>query len=420
MGSEEIGDRVFQQRNGSTILNCPSSVMATDSISDNVARMSMCSESMFKSPSGIDPFYSSGWDPIVSGNQTGNYLGNSSMVHQNEFANPHYPVVLENQTMGSSSHLVHFTSDSGLVDMVPKIPSFGSGSFSEMVSSFEHMDESGCHSNFPQNQVGGIQRASTNTADSQEHCQNSEDGVLGALLNGKRKRKVSVGASCKNVEVEQQKDKTGDTSEFPEEDEKKNIGANSRSKQAAKQAKTNSSGAEPTKENYILVRAKRGQATNSHSLAERVRRERISERMRLLQELVPGCNKITGKAVMLDEIINYVQSLQQQVEFLSMKLATVNPELNVDIDRLLSKDLLHPQGRNATALGIGQGLSSCHAFPGLLHGTINGFPGTAPPFHPLPPNLWNNELQSILQMGFDSNPSVSSSFGANGLSKMEL
>ena len=36
--------------------------------------------------------------------------------------------------------------------------------------------------------------------------------------------------------------------------------------------------------------------------------------MRLLQELVPGCNKITGKAVMLDEIINYVQSLQQQVE----------------------------------------------------------------------------------------------------------
>jgi hypothetical protein len=45
-----------------------------------------------------------------------------------------------------------------------------------------------------------------------------------------------------------------------------------------------------------------------------VRRERISERMRYLQELVPGCNKVTGKAGMLDEIINYVQSLQKQVE----------------------------------------------------------------------------------------------------------
>lgn len=45
-----------------------------------------------------------------------------------------------------------------------------------------------------------------------------------------------------------------------------------------------------------------------------VRRERISERMRYLQELVPGCDKVTGKAGMLDEIINYVQSLQRQVE----------------------------------------------------------------------------------------------------------
>lgn len=36
--------------------------------------------------------------------------------------------------------------------------------------------------------------------------------------------------------------------------------------------------------------------------------------MKYLQDLVPGCNKITGKAGMLDEIINYVQSLQRQVE----------------------------------------------------------------------------------------------------------
>lgn len=45
-----------------------------------------------------------------------------------------------------------------------------------------------------------------------------------------------------------------------------------------------------------------------------VRREKISEKMKFLQDLVPGCNNITGKASMLDEIINYVQSLQKQVE----------------------------------------------------------------------------------------------------------
>ncbi|KAI5081223.1 hypothetical protein GOP47_0004406 [Adiantum capillus-veneris] len=87
-----------------------------------------------------------------------------------------------------------------------------------------------------------------------------------------------------------------------------------------------------SKQDYIHVRARRGQATDSHSLAERVRREKISERMKFLQDLVPGCNKITGKAVMLDEIINYVQSLQRQVEFLSMKLSTISSPPRDDYD----------------------------------------------------------------------------------------
>ncbi|XP_073012875.1 basic helix-loop-helix protein 80-like isoform X3 [Typha latifolia] len=84
--------------------------------------------------------------------------------------------------------------------------------------------------------------------------------------------------------------------------------------------------AKQTCSEYIHVRARRGQATDSHSLAERVRREKINERMKVLQSLVPGCEKqVTGKALMLDEIINYVQSLQNQIEFLSLKLASVSP-----------------------------------------------------------------------------------------------
>ncbi|KAK6148017.1 hypothetical protein DH2020_018929 [Rehmannia glutinosa] len=64
---------------------------------------------------------------------------------------------------------------------------------------------------------------------------------------------------------------------------------------------------------------------SANSAQSKVRREKISERMKLLQAIVPGCDKVTGKALMLDEIINYVQSLQNQVEFLSMKLASMNP-----------------------------------------------------------------------------------------------
>ncbi|KAK2663895.1 hypothetical protein Ddye_002469 [Dipteronia dyeriana] len=102
-----------------------------------------------------------------------------------------------------------------------------------------------------------------------------------------------------------------------------------------------SSKPEPPKD-YIHVRARRGQATDSHSLAERqARREKISERMKILQDLVPGCNKVIGKALVLDEIINYIQSLQQQVEFLSMKLEAVNSRvsMNPTIEPFHSKDL---------------------------------------------------------------------------------
>ncbi|KAE8720157.1 Detected protein of confused Function [Hibiscus syriacus] len=43
---------------------------------------------------------------------------------------------------------------------------------------------------------------------------------------------------------------------------------------------------------FVHVRARRGQATDSHSLAERARRKKISERMKILQCLVPGCEKV--------------------------------------------------------------------------------------------------------------------------------
>ncbi|XP_061364594.1 basic helix-loop-helix protein 80-like [Gastrolobium bilobum] len=113
-----------------------------------------------------------------------------------------------------------------------------------------------------------------------------------------------------------------------------------KSNDGVKEEKEQKNGPEEPPKGYVHVRARRGQATDSHSLAERVRREKISERMKMLQRLVPGCDKVTGKALVLDEIINYVQSLQNQVEFLSMKLASVNPMLfdfAMDLDTLLVK-----------------------------------------------------------------------------------
>ncbi|KAL0741223.1 hypothetical protein Bca4012_082736 [Brassica carinata] len=86
--------------------------------------------------------------------------------------------------------------------------------------------------------------------------------------------------------------------------------------QASASTDTGGTAASPS-QSRTKVRARRGQATDPHSIAERLRRERIAERMKALQELVPNGNK-TDKASMLDEIIDYVKFLQLQVKVLSM------------------------------------------------------------------------------------------------------
>ncbi|BBN05292.1 protein MpBHLH21 [Marchantia polymorpha subsp. ruderalis] len=188
------------------------------------------------------------------------------------------------------------------------------------------------------------------------------------------------------------------------------------------------------KTDYIHVRARRGQATDSHSLAERVRREKISERMKFLQDLVPGCSKVTGKAVMLDEIINYVQSIQRQVELLSMKLAAVTPRPDFNIDNFLTKQL--QIGQNCGLPNMVEHTESTIQYPQLpslhsqqslhmqqvLSNVLDNSQSvesklmrmnSAPPMS-LPrahmdifgdglsqlTGLWEGDLQSVVQMGF--------------------
>ncbi|PVH31487.1 hypothetical protein PAHAL_9G157800 [Panicum hallii] len=66
-----------------------------------------------------------------------------------------------------------------------------------------------------------------------------------------------------------------------------------------------------------LTTARRSRAAEVHNLSERRRRDRINEKMRALQELIPHCNK-TDKASMLDEAIEYLKSLQVQVQMMWM------------------------------------------------------------------------------------------------------
>ncbi|CAA7397871.1 unnamed protein product [Spirodela intermedia] len=160
--------------------------------------------------------------------------------------------------------------------------------------------------------------------------------------------------------------------------------------------------AEPPKEDYVHVRARRGQATNSHSLAERVRREKISERMKFLQDLVPGCSKVTGKAVMLDEIINYVQSLQRQVEFLSMKLATVNPHLDFNIEGLFLKEILQSHSVPMSSIGFPPQIAPPQLHPGQSSLVQPGIPRTGNPSDALRRAV-NAQLAAVTTYGESAN-----------------
>ncbi|KAI5419573.1 transcription factor bHLH49 [Lathyrus oleraceus] len=312
--------------------------------------------------------------------------------------------------------LSQFPTDSGFIDAA-RMSCFSAGSFGDMVNScripqsrpveyprcdgspLENDGRSDCHVmslDEGKQALGG----SCNEADRAESSGEGDDGVAVAVgshdgsqmldcrsgepsiegLNPKKRKRSRQDGDCDNA--------IG-TLELPRETAKESRQKgeqqpNSKAKVYGKNAKQGSQASDSPNEGYVHVRARRGQATNSHSLAERVRREKISERMKFLQDLVPGCSKVTGKAMMLDEIINYVQSLQQQVEFLSMKLATVNPHVDFNMERLLPKDSLQHRPVLSSTLGFLTDMPM--TFPPLLH---------PPLLHPSQPGLIRSSLPNM-------------------------
>ncbi|KAL5210448.1 hypothetical protein ABZP36_006071 [Zizania latifolia] len=77
-------------------------------------------------------------------------------------------------------------------------------------------------------------------------------------------------------------------------------------------------------------------AAEVHNLSERRRRDRINEKMRALQELIPHCNK-TDKASMLDEAIEYLKSLQLQLQMMWMGSSMAPPVMFSGVHQYLQR-----------------------------------------------------------------------------------
>ncbi|KAK8585508.1 hypothetical protein V6N13_050487 [Hibiscus sabdariffa] len=331
---------------------------------------------------------------------------------------------------GFAERAARFSCFSGLND--PLMDSFKlSGNQSIKVDGSQSIKNSPMEANSPENAESGVSKEDSSVSQQIPARNDAGTRKRKSIPRGKAKEIPSPAAADAKVATEN-----------GESNSKRSKQDGSPGNGNEKQNKENSKPPEPPKD-YIHVRARRGQATDSHSLAERVRREKISERMKFLQDLVPGCNKVTGKAVMLDEIINYVQSLQRQVEFLSMKLANVNPRTDINMEALLSKDMF--QSRGSLLHGIYSMDSSAPTFPfgyqpqqglhlnsGIPNATETQFSMKTQGFqlpsidgftdaNPHVGSIWEDDLQSIVQMGFGQNqPQGYQGSIATGQVKIEL
>lgn len=120
---------------------------------------------------------------------------------------------------------------------------------------------------------------------------------------------------------------------------------------------------------------KRSRAAEVHNLSERRRRDRINERMRALQELIPNCNK-TDKASMLDEAIEYLKSLQMQVQIMSMGGGLCMSPMMMQHMRGPSMAHFSPMGIGmgmGMGLGYGMGVYDMHGSPGCSFIPVHPF-----------------------------------------------
>lgn len=148
--------------------------------------------------------------------------------------------------------------------------------------------------------------------------------------------------------------------------------------------------ADAKKQSRGSTSAKRSRAAEVHNLSERRRRDRINEKMRALQELIPRCNK-SDKASMLDEAIEYLKSLQLQVQMMSMGCGVV-PMMFPGVQQYM------PNMGMGIGMGMGMGMDMGMSrpmmpFPNVLAGSAMPTPAAAahlgprfpmPPFH-MPP-----------------------------------
>nr|CAA8287607.1 Unknown [Brassica napus]CAA8392219.1 Unknown [Brassica napus]CAA8403876.1 Unknown [Brassica napus] len=118
---------------------------------------------------------------------------------------------------------------------------------------------------------------------------------------------------------------------------------------------------------------KRSRAAEMHNISERRRREKINEKLKALQELIPRCNK-TDKASMLEDAIEYVKSLQMQIQMMSMRGGGMMPMMYTpNMQRFMPSSAMGMMGMNRPPF---------IPFPGMALPRPAHMEGLGPPYPP--------------------------------------
>ncbi|XP_038984730.1 transcription factor PHYTOCHROME INTERACTING FACTOR-LIKE 15-like [Phoenix dactylifera] len=131
----------------------------------------------------------------------------------------------------------------------------------------------------------------------------------------------------------------------------------------------------------ISRKRKRNRTSQMHNQTERRRRDKITAKLKALQELIPGSHKL-DTASMLDEAIAYMKSLQQQIQIMSGAALYQAPFLSPAAVQCLGAPQFPPFSSsgpyNAMSLGFGMGMSSiaCSIRPPLLS-SLSPLPATS-------------------------------------------
>ncbi|KAL8130384.1 hypothetical protein V2J09_019539 [Rumex salicifolius] len=142
--------------------------------------------------------------------------------------------------------------------------------------------------------------------------------------------------------------------------------------------------------------ARKGRAAAVHNQSERRRRDRINQKMKALQKLVPNASK-TDKASMLDEVIDYLKQLQAQVQLMSARSMSQHMMMPLGMQQQLQMSILARAGMGM-GLGMGMGMLNMgnvanHTPPGPPPHQLGSFvtpsmfgvgPSSAPPQQPKP------------------------------------